>query len=593
MKRFIASLLIALLASPAYGYTRVQGKADVGSQTFITGLSGASAKATRVCPGASVTLYLAGTTVKPSTYSTSTGTAKANPTTSDSNGEWHFYVSGGTYDALVSGCGITRTIRGLEAGLDSESVSILDYGAVCDGTTDDTAAIQAALSVTGGHTVTGPAATCKFTDTLTINQNGVNFHGEGNRATTLLFVPSVAGKVAIKLVASNPAAVLYYNTLKNFRLYSTETTLKKTGIQLNDTSGTFIENVEIGPSNLWNGTTGGTSVGLQIRGRELGVVGPFICYTDGNPILISQNPNSASLDFDVMHFKDIYTGVVGTNNYHMVFEDGVDVTSFTMDGNNVFVLGGGGIYKNDTTSPFFNYSVNVSGLRWEQANNTGGWLMWWRDNTVVRGMTLKDLVTGSAQTQKGIHLENTENVTIMNFDYQGTGGVGAVELEMAGNNDSLLLLNNPSQQQSYKTMTNMTQVFAFGADVATPVAQQPIEYWVSTSNANRNLSYVVWGMKHFASSGTLADGASTTILDMGTYGATHAFVTVGGKGATKWQGGNAVAYGTVTVTQAGGSADFQVTPAAGKLSVSLSGANLILTNNLGESITYDYELKWR
>jgi hypothetical protein len=49
-----------------------------------------------------------------------------------------------------------------------ETVSVKDFGAVCDGITDDTAAIQAAANYarTNGYVLTGPAGTCLITSTV-------------------------------------------------------------------------------------------------------------------------------------------------------------------------------------------------------------------------------------------------------------------------------------------------------------------------------------------------------------------------------------------------------------------------------------------
>lgn len=62
-------------------------------------------------------------------------------------------------------------------------VSVLEYGAVGDGTTDDTLAIQAALDQ--ADLVTIPAGTYKIA-TLNITRSGVTLRGDGRGATTLL-----------------------------------------------------------------------------------------------------------------------------------------------------------------------------------------------------------------------------------------------------------------------------------------------------------------------------------------------------------------------------------------------------------------------
>ena len=71
--------------------------------------------------------------------------------------------------------------------------NVLDFGAHCDGTTDDTTAINAAVSAAtsnGGGTVVFPSGkTCVHTGTISITSNGVWLAGSGSGQyeSTLLF----------------------------------------------------------------------------------------------------------------------------------------------------------------------------------------------------------------------------------------------------------------------------------------------------------------------------------------------------------------------------------------------------------------------
>jgi hypothetical protein len=64
------------------------------------------------------------------------------------------------------------------------SVDVRDFGAVCDGSTDDTAAIQAAIDSSGGGEVCLPVGTYRITSTLNITK-GVRIAGESQRRTVL------------------------------------------------------------------------------------------------------------------------------------------------------------------------------------------------------------------------------------------------------------------------------------------------------------------------------------------------------------------------------------------------------------------------
>lgn len=65
-----------------------------------------------------------------------------------------------------------------------ETVSVKDFGAVGDGVTDDTAAIQAALNITGQVFI--PAGTYKILSSLTVSSN-TDVFGDGRDTTTLMF----------------------------------------------------------------------------------------------------------------------------------------------------------------------------------------------------------------------------------------------------------------------------------------------------------------------------------------------------------------------------------------------------------------------
>jgi len=84
---------------------------------------------------------------------------------------------------IASGTG--AVLRTLQSRL-RETVSVADYGAVGDGVTDDTAAIQAAITAANGRTVNLPPGTYKLTASLTLSTQGTVLVGAGPLATVLL-----------------------------------------------------------------------------------------------------------------------------------------------------------------------------------------------------------------------------------------------------------------------------------------------------------------------------------------------------------------------------------------------------------------------
>lgn len=86
---------------------KVQGYVEQGGSTVSVGGFVSSTTVQKSFPASTVTVYLKGTTTLATIYSDNSGTAKANPFTSDTTGFWFFYVADGRYDVRFSGTGIT------------------------------------------------------------------------------------------------------------------------------------------------------------------------------------------------------------------------------------------------------------------------------------------------------------------------------------------------------------------------------------------------------------------------------------------------------------------------------------------------------
>jgi hypothetical protein len=159
--------------------------------------------------------YAANTTTPQATYTNRAGTvANDNPIVLDARGEATIYLTPGvvydyvlktdqdvtvwTREDVIADAGDANAVSFLQAGTGAvprttqdelrETVRVRQYGAVGDGTTDDTAAIQKAidyLAGAGGGVVHLGRGNFKISGTLTISSDNVWISGEGPFASRL------------------------------------------------------------------------------------------------------------------------------------------------------------------------------------------------------------------------------------------------------------------------------------------------------------------------------------------------------------------------------------------------------------------------
>lgn len=140
--------------------------------------------------GASIAVYIFGTASLATIYSDNGVTVIApGELLSDAEGEFAFYAANGRYNVQVVATGLASQTTYdvlLFDPADAGIASVKDYGAVGNGATDDTAAIQAgidAVSAAGGGTLLLPEGT--YIAAGLQMKASVYLQGSGERATTL------------------------------------------------------------------------------------------------------------------------------------------------------------------------------------------------------------------------------------------------------------------------------------------------------------------------------------------------------------------------------------------------------------------------
>lgn len=198
-------MAVGLTITPVvHARTRYSGWCQQGNQTVITpAVSASTTKVQRSYPGCTVTVYQTGTLTAATLYSDDAGTSRTNPFTATSDGSYFFYADDGKYDVVTSGAGqstpktigdvrlmdpyFTASGTGAVALRYSEifsyTIQAVFYGAKCDGTTDDRAAIQRALNAVPatGAQVELPNGVCVIADSLWIKSH-THLKGKGGRS---------------------------------------------------------------------------------------------------------------------------------------------------------------------------------------------------------------------------------------------------------------------------------------------------------------------------------------------------------------------------------------------------------------------------
>jgi len=274
----------------------------------------------------------------------------------------------------------------------ADIVSVKDFGAKGDGTTDDTAAIQAAIDAVGSQgTVHVPSGTYVVSSTIQITRDRVHLLGAGAWASTLLFAPAADG-TCLRL-GKTASAVLFQGSVKGLCFFSHDATHNKTAIELVDTSGYVLEDIvvggteRVGRSMYWSG---GASTGIRCRGREACSVHRIYVYAD-IPIRISPNPNH-SISIDHFHFSDCYLSA--NANPVVLIDSNVNLTQVTFDGYQPWVGGTHGLYWVDTETTRVSNGLALCNIRWEQGETISAYAIYIKHNYQLQGLRVRQTYGG-------------------------------------------------------------------------------------------------------------------------------------------------------------------------------------------------------
>jgi hypothetical protein len=198
--------------------------------------------------------YIPGSVGQPGSLNNATGTP-ASITLTNGTG---LPLSGLASQAAGTVVGVGANASGAQApGVLYRTIHYLtDYGAKCDGTTDDTTAINAWLaSLSSGVTGYAPMGTCIFTAALTANNSGFSLYGAGAYST--IFKYTGASTTIDLLTVGNSSTQNKNVDIEQFRITSSTVMTAGTAIHIELLGRSMFRGIVVdgqdGTGNFWNG----------------------------------------------------------------------------------------------------------------------------------------------------------------------------------------------------------------------------------------------------------------------------------------------------------------------------------------------------
>ena len=223
---------------------------------------------------------------------------------------------------------MTRTNNRALANTPNNSVSVLDFGAVGDGVTDDTAAIQAAINQTGNKaSVYFPSGDYLITSTLTSQRQYFDLNGDG--ASSRIVCNTDIGTM-LKVGDISTGSNLPANSIKNILFQADE--LSGNCVHLENLSRLHFENISV----LLN-----KGVGVRITGCDT-------IYMISSDLNCGRTDDGTGADVLVEH---LYNGDTKVKDSASIYIDSSQLRANTTDANlraSLIVKGVDGLYCTNT-----------------------------------------------------------------------------------------------------------------------------------------------------------------------------------------------------------------------------------------------------
>ena len=304
-------------------------------------------------------------------------------------------------------------------------INILDYGASPSASASaNRIAIQAAITAGGSNCdVYFPAGTYAVDAQITIANDRVNLIGAGKYATTITFQPTANGTL-FKFIAN--ATTINQGSICDLAIRSDDNTYVKYAMHFVDISGYKISNVVIGGgvavgnAGFWTDPTY-SSYGIYIQGRDTTSFTDITVFAD-KPIVVGANPNVGGVQISIDHFNfnNCYLGA--TYNPCIIFAPGVVATQVSFTGYQAWILGEGGFYWVDTTTPGASNGLSFENVRYENNRDQSTYFMHIESTSGVQNVQVSG---GQFGYTNGFYLRGLTQIALNSIFYSvaGTSGV--------------------------------------------------------------------------------------------------------------------------------------------------------------------------